>query len=269
MQRKREFFGCVALIRHPLSKIHVLLKKEELDRERLAEKTVIVLDVLFATSTIVAVLEHGAREVIPTVNGAAAQRIAATRPAGSYVLAGEIDAQTLPGFAHPTPLALLREDVRGRTVIYSTTNGTVALHKAATAAHVYAAALLNARAVVAHVNGTHPDETVLIVCSGSADNFNLEDFYAAGHLVSLFERHHPGHEFSDAAIAARLLAERHDGRECLRAARVGRMMEGHGLTDEVDYAAQSDIFDVVPKFEDGRLRPVPPAPASGPASSPR
>jgi 2-phosphosulfolactate phosphatase len=254
-----------------LSKIHVLLKKEELDRERLGGKTVIVLDVLFATSTIVAVLGHGASEVIPTVDGAAAQRIAATRRAGSYVLAGELDAQTLPGFAHPTPLALLTENVRGRTVIYSTTNGTVALHKAAPAAHVYAAALLNAGAVVAHVNEAHPDETVLIVCSGSADNFNLEDFYAAGRLVSLFERDHPGHEFSDAAVAARLLADRQDGRDCLRAARVGRMMQGRGLAEEVDYAAQNDVFDVVPKFEEGRLRPVGPAaaPASGVIPSPR
>jgi 2-phosphosulfolactate phosphatase len=253
-----------------LAKIHVLLKKEELDRERLADKTVIVLDVLFATSTIVAVLEHGASAVIPTVDGATAQRIAATHAAGSYVMAGELDAETLPGFAQPTPLALLREDVRGRTVIYSTTNGTVALHKAARAAHVYAAALLNAGAVVAHVNRTHPDETVLIVCSGSADNFNLEDFYAAGHLVTLFERHRPGHEFSDAAIAARLLAARHEGRDCLRAARVGRMMQGRGLSDEVDYAAQSDVFDVVPKFEDGRLRPARAAasPAQGMTSSP-
>ena len=43
-----------------MAKIHVLLKKEELDRERLAGKTVIVLDVLFATSTLVAALGHGA-----------------------------------------------------------------------------------------------------------------------------------------------------------------------------------------------------------------
>jgi 2-phosphosulfolactate phosphatase len=239
-----------------VAKIHVLLKKEDLDRERLAEKTVIVLDVLFATSTIVAVLDHGASEVVPTVNGAAAQRVAATHAAGTYVMAGELDANTLPGFAQPTPLALMREDIRDRTVIYSTTNGTVALHKSAAAAHVYAAALLNARAVVAHVDHTHPDETVLIVCSGSADNFNLEDFYAAGHLVSLFERNHPGHEYSDAAIAARLLASRHEPRDCLRAARVGRMMTGRGLTHEVDYAAGHDITDVVPKFENGRLQPV-------------
>jgi 2-phosphosulfolactate phosphatase len=239
-----------------MAKIHVLLKKEELDRERLADKTVIVLDILFATSTLVAALAHGAREVIPTLDGDAARRVAAQLPAGSYVLAGELNADTLPGFVQPTPLALLAEDVRERTVIQSTTNGTVALQKAKPAAHVYAAALLNGSAIVGHVGAVHPEETVLIVCSGSADNFNLEDFYAAGHLVALFEQRYPGHEYSDAAIAARLLASRAEARACLRAARVGRMMQGRGLADEVDYAARNDLFDVVPKFEEGRLRPV-------------
>ena len=57
-------------------------------------------------------------------------------------------------------------------------------------------------------------------------------------------------------LAARLLASRSAARDCLRSARVGRMMQGRGLADEVDYAARSDVFDVVPKFEDGRLRPV-------------
>ena len=32
------------------------------------------------------------------------------------------------------------------------------------------------------------DTTLLIVCSGSMGNFNLEDFYGAGYFVSLFRR---------------------------------------------------------------------------------
>jgi 2-phosphosulfolactate phosphatase len=239
-----------------MAKIHVLLKKEELDRERLDGKAVIVLDILFATSTIVAALGDGATEVIPTMDGDGAKAIAAGCREGSYVLAGELHANTLPGFAPPSPLALVRENVRGRMVIYSTTNGTVALHKAASAPHVYAAALLNGEAVVRHVAVAHPEATVLIVCAGSVDNFNLEDFYGAGRLVSMFQRDYPGHEYSDAALAAALFATHNDARECLRAARVGRMMLERGLADEVDYAARDGVFDVVPKFEGGRLRRV-------------
>lgn len=237
-----------------MAKIHVLLKKEELDSQRLPGKVVLVLDVLFATSSIVTALAHGAAEVLPTIDGAAALAEARGRPAGSYVLSGELNAETLPGFAHPTPLALLGQRLEGKTLIYSTTNGTVALNKSRAADHILAAALLNGEAVVTHVERSFPDATVLVVCSGSADNFNLEDFYGAGYLVSLFARGGRGHELSDAALAARRLHDRCDGFDCLATSRVGRMMLARGLEREVAFAAQKSCFDVVPVLQDGRLR---------------
>lgn len=237
-----------------MAKIHVLLKKEELDGQRLAGKVVIVLDILFATSSIVAAMAHGAAEVIPTLDGAAALAQARGREPGRFVVSGELNADTLPGFVHPTPLALLDENLAGKTLIYSTTNGTVALNKAREADHVYAAALLNGEAVVEHIARRHAQETVLIVCSGSADNFNLEDFYGAGYLVSLFARRPDSHDFSDAALAAWMLHENSDAAECLRRARVGRMMLARRLDREIDFAAQKSRYAVVPKLEEGRLR---------------
>ena len=148
-------------------KLHVLVKKEELDGQRLPGKVVVVLDVLFATTSIAAALSHGATAVIPTLDGDAARAVAAGLPAGSFVLAGEYGAETLPGFAHPTPMALIREPLHGRTLVYSTTNGTVAVHKAAGASRVFTAALSNGAAVVEHVCRTSRGETVLVVCSGS------------------------------------------------------------------------------------------------------
>lgn len=237
-----------------MSKIHVLLKKEELDSQRLPGKVVVVLDILFATSSIVAAMAHGAAEVVPTLDGEAALAASRGRAAGSFVLSGELNADTLPGFVHPTPLALLDEDLAGKTLIYSTTNGTVAVNKSREADHVYAASLLNGEAVVAHIARHHAGETVLIVCSGSADNFNLEDFYGAGYLVSLFARQPDGHEFTDAALAAWLLHEKCDAAECLRRARVGRMMLARRLEREIDFAAQKSLYTVVPKLDEGRLR---------------
>lgn len=239
-----------------MQKIHVLLKKEELDAQRLEGKVVVVLDILFATSSIVTALAHGATEVIPTLDGRAAQESAKAFPEGSYVLSGELNADTLPGFVHPTPQALLKEGIEGRRLIYCTTNGTVALAKSKGAAHVYAAALLNGRAVVDRIVAHHPDSTILIVCSGSADNFNLEDFYGAGYLVSLFHGRVASAEFSDAALAAELLHDHCDGLDALRRARVGRMMLARRLDAEVAFAAQESCYDVVPLLQDGALRPV-------------
>lgn len=235
-------------------RVHVLMKKEELDAERLPGKVVIVLDVLFATTTIAAALAAGAAEVVPTLDADGARAAATGRAEGSFVLSGELRAETIAGFAHPTPLALTRHaPLAGKSLIYSTTNGTVALKKSAGAAQVYAAALVNARAVVEHVNRSHPGETVLLVCAGSMENFNLEDFYGAGHLVRLFAEHGDGSDFSDAALAARKLHGGTRAQECLRESRVGRMMLDRGLDAEIDYAAQADSLPVVPRLEGGRL----------------
>jgi len=241
-----------------MAKIHVLLKKEELDSQRLPGKVVVVLDVLFATSSIVTALAHGAVEVVPFLNGEAALQEAARRPKGSYVLSGELNAVTLEGFSHPMPMALLGQNLAGKALIYSTTNGTVALGKAREADQVYAASLLNGEAMVAQIERAHAGDTVLIVCSGSADNFNLEDFYGAGYLVSLFARGGSAHEFTDAAVAARLLHDHTDAMECLSASRVGKMMLSRGLEHEVRFASQKSRFPVVARLEDGSLRRLAP-----------
>jgi 2-phosphosulfolactate phosphatase len=235
-------------------KIHVLTKKEELDTVRAPGKVAIVLDVLFATSTIATALAHGAADVVPALDEVSARQFAKHQEPGSFVLSGELYAETLPGFAPPTPLALAQHGVSGKRVIYSTTNGTVALRASAEAEDVYAAALVNGRAVIDHVLGAHPGKTVLIVCSGSMGNFNLEDFYGAGYLVELLaERLGEQSDFSDAARAARALFRSAAPVPRLLDCRVGRMMIGRGLRHELEYAAQLSSLDVVPRREGDRL----------------
>ena len=115
-------------------KVHVLTRREELDHVRVPGKVIVVLDILFATTTMVAALAHGAREVVPVLDEAGARAQAKAFPAGAFVLAGELNAEVLPGFAHPAPLSLIEHGVAGKTLVYSTTNGTVAMTQAAGAA---------------------------------------------------------------------------------------------------------------------------------------
>ena len=238
-------------------KLHVLTRKEELDSVRVAGKVVVVIDILFATTTMVAALAHGALEVIPVLDEAAARAEDARRGAGGCVLAGELYAQTLPGFVHPAPLALIEHGIKDRTVVYSTTNGTVALSLAAGARRVYCGALLNAGHLVEHILREHARETVLLVCSGSGGNFNLEDFYGAGCLVERFaERLGPAADLSDAARAARTLYRNSPIPQTLLECRLGRMMNARGLRHEVEFACRVDAFPVVPALEEGRLRLV-------------
>lgn len=164
--------------------VHVLTRKEEIDPSRLAGKVVVVLDVLFATSTMAAALDGGCTEVLPMADGAAARAEAQRPDAPPGVVAGEWMAATLPGFVAATPLAVRAQPLAGRRLVYATTNGTVALLRARGAAEVLAGALVNAAAVTEYLLRAHPDRTVLLACAGSAGRFNLEDFYGAGCLVS-------------------------------------------------------------------------------------
>lgn len=234
-----------------MPKLHVLFKKEDLDQSRLQDKVVIVLDVLFATSTIVHAFAQGIERIWPARDADDALRIAAGLQAP--ILAGEYLAEGLPGFGPATPLALADTGLHGSTLVYATTNGTVALSNAAAAAHVYVGALSNGAALAAHVARRHPQAQVLLLCAGSVDNFNLEDFYGAGHIASHFDRI-GGYALTDAAVAATLLCRNCDALATLRASRVGRIMQAHGLQHEVDCAARFDAHDVVPELNDGCLR---------------
>ena len=235
-------------------RVHVLGKKEELATAPVEGRVVIVLDILFATTTMVTALAHGATEVIPVADEDAARRVSRQHPASEVVLAGELYAETLPGFAHPAPLSLLRHGIDGKTVVYSTTNGTVAMTLSAAAEHSYCGALLNARRLAEHVVARHPDRPILIVCSGSGDNFNLEDFYGAGYFVErLAELLGPRADLSDAAITARSLYRHARAPEVLHDCRVGRMMAARGLSAEVEFACRFDAFPVIPELRSGRL----------------
>jgi 2-phosphosulfolactate phosphatase len=235
-------------------KIHVLTKKEELDSVRIPGKVVIVLDILFATTTMVTALAHGATEVLPVLDEAAARACGGGLPEASRVLAGELYAETIPGFAHPAPLSLLEHGVAGKALVYCTTNGTVALAQCAGAARIYCGSLLNARAVVEQVVARHPRETVLVVCAGSGNNFNFEDFYGAGYFVEQFAALlGDAADFSDAAKAARVVY-RHAAPQALLDCRVGRIMVSKGLAREVEFACRFDSLPVIPVLEQERLR---------------
>ena len=229
--------------------LHVLFTREALDPERLPGKVVIALDILFATSTIAYALAQGAGELLLASGEDDAHRLAVE--VESPLLAGEFNAETICGFAPATPLALAARGLRGRNLIYASTNGTRAVLQAASAAQVYAASLLNGAAVARHVGSAYPQASVLLLCAGSLGRFNLEDSYGAGHLAAhlLAQR---DYVCSDATLAALRMRRGHEPLEVLAESRIGRMMHARGLAQEVVFAARADTLGVVPMLTAGR-----------------
>jgi 2-phosphosulfolactate phosphatase len=233
--------------------LHVILRKEDINPAHLQDRVVVVLDILFATSTMVHALAEGVAAIWPALNIEDANAVAAEL--GECLRSGEYLAEHLPGFAPAWPLLLAQESLRDRKLVYCTTNGTVALRASTAAAFTYVGALLNGAALVAHIRKAHPDASVSIVCSGSAGNFNLEDFYGAGHFVAHFEKQ-GSYELNDAARGARLVRHAYAAPTVLMGSRVGLMMQAKGLTHEVEYCAQLDILDVIARLDGGALKRV-------------
>ena len=235
--------------------IHVLLKKEEIrEAEMNHHKIAVVYDVLFATTTIGACLEAGALSVRPVLHEQEARAYYETIDPAVYEMAGESEGHLMEAFLMPTPSAL-SECVQGKHVILSTTNGTVAIRRLAQAKDVYAASLRNTPAVVETILNQYEGETIVVVCAGSANQFNMEDFYGVGYFVSIMSEKVPEVVLSDSAIAAKLLYEQYaqEATTILCSSRVGRAVVAEGYVDEIQFSSEKNCTAIVPRFVAGKL----------------
>lgn len=239
-----------------MAKIHLLFKKEEIDEEKLAKgnKVVIVLDVLFATSTIVTSFSAGAKHIIPVLNREEALQKASQLEEGSYYLIGEDKGKLMDDFLDPNPLKLPKQ-IQDKTLILSTTNGTVSICKAMHAKKVYIAALLNGKAVAGRVAKMHKTDTIIVICSGSHQRFCIEDFYGAGYLINELIAFFDGWDLSDAAKLAVSFYRDNKGNSkgVLESSRLGEKLIQMGFKEEIDYISQLGVLSVVPYLHYGKL----------------
>src|SRR4029453_17098388 len=114
--------------------VHVALGPAEFGAARLDGRGALVIDVLRATTSVVAACVAGCRSVIPVPDEAAARRAAGRFPAGDCLLAGERGGDPIPGFdLGNSPLEFTADRVSGRVIVLTTTNGTNTMLAAAPA----------------------------------------------------------------------------------------------------------------------------------------
>jgi 2-phosphosulfolactate phosphatase len=215
--------------------------------------TCVVFDVLRATSSIVTAFAHGVGRVIPVATVEEALEWKGRVP--EVLLGGERHGERIEGFDLGNSPFEYREGVKGKELVTTTTNGTVALRACAGAEHVLVGALLNLKAVAEVLRQISP-ERVLIVCAGTFSEFALEDAMAAGALVGQLEENFgSGVEWGDAARAVSalpLLYRRPE--DALRASKNGRVLEKKGRGREVEWCALCSEYRVVPVLEGESLR---------------
>jgi 2-phosphosulfolactate phosphatase len=221
-------------------------------------RTVFVIDILRAGTTMCAALHHGARAVVPVASTEEALRLAQTLGSDQCVLAGERNAIPIPGFAlGNSPREMQPDLVRGKTVVMTTSNGTGALLAVANAPQVYLACAANfSLASAAAQEAWSRQQELLVVCAGREQRFSLDDAYCAGRLVEVALGGGGGRKgLNDGAIATLDLVRRYGRRweRPLAASRAGRELTELGMADDIADAARVDAYPVLAQFQNRRV----------------
>jgi 2-phosphosulfolactate phosphatase len=211
-----------------------------LDPERLRLSACAVIDVIRATSTIVAALSQGAEGVQPIATVSEAFAWKEQNP--QAVLAGERGGKPVEGFdLGNSPEDFTAERVQGRRVFLTTTNGTQALAACAGARAVVTVSLLNLQAVAERLLELGPPWTVL--CAGCNGAFGVDDAVVAGALAEALGQDH--------ALVPLYRSVRHELAEMLLGSAAGQELVKVGLEKDIPYCAILSQFALVPTLDGG------------------
>jgi 2-phosphosulfolactate phosphatase len=242
----------------PESVLNVVFLPSTVSPESLTEDTVIVVDVLRATTTIISALANGASKVLPQPSIEAAREVYADMN-GDALLGGERQGQIVDGFTNGnSPVEYTSDVVADKTVILATTNGTVAMEHCRQAKQILIGAMVNIQAVAEDV--LH-EPKVTVMCSGTDRIVTSEDILFAGAMIdricSLRKSAgiDPGKVTDTAMIAVnhwkQTKAEVENGKplaDFFRTARGGINLVRIGLDHDIVFACQIDSLPHVPKL---------------------
>jgi 2-phosphosulfolactate phosphatase len=233
-----------------------LSEKEEIDASRLTGATAVVIDVLLATTTLLAIVESGARRILPAGSLEEVRRLADELASPLLLTGGEEGGFSVDGFdCGPFPDEYPAEKVKGKDVVFLTTNGTRAIHRAKSAKELLIACLRNAPAVARYLQEVET-ETVWLICAGSLGWVSLEDTLCAA--VILAEMDLTGWDLDDASLVLQQLVVSHRGDipSLLKKGRVGRWFEREGLTRVLRHTGEVGASDTLVVLQDGLLAPL-------------
>lgn len=237
--------------------IDVCFSPELLHLYNLSGKVAVVVDVLRATSSMVTAFAHGIEKIIPvsTLDDCLNLKQA------DYLTAAERDGRKAEGFdLGNSPFSYMDENIKGKTLIMTTTNGTHAIRLSAAADKVLAGAFLNVGKVAEFLEAEGKD--VLVVCAGWKGNFNLEDTLFAGALAERLKESFSA--ANDATLAAQHLYRlaKADMPGFLANSSHVQRLKKLDITEDVTYCLQEDVYEVVPVLAGDTLVPLENLPVS-------
>ncbi|WP_312561170.1 2-phosphosulfolactate phosphatase [Anaerospora sp.] len=217
----------------------------------LSDTVCIVMDVFRATTSIITAIGNGCAMLIPVASVDEAYRAAGQIEGPLF--AGERQSIKIDGFNFGnSPFEFAAEQVQGKTIIMTTTNGTIAIKSTENAYLTLLGSFINASAVCRAAQ--EQNKSILLVCAGTDGLFSLEDAFCAGLLVKLLTKDKQ-YELTDAARGVQTMY--HGAQEAvlpiLSESRNGKRLYSLGLEKDVEYCLCKDSSSTVPCYRVGKI----------------
>ena len=211
---------------------------------------VVIIDILRATSAICTAFENGVVSIIP-VAGVAEAKEYKNR---GFPVAAERDGFILD-FADfgNSPFNFVREKVEGKTIVYSTTNGTGIINMASSAYKIVVGSFLNISALATWLISQEKD--IVLLCAGWKNRFNLEDTICAGAIAEKLLVTSLYTTICDSTLAALDLwsLAKQDIKSYIEKVAQRSRLRDKGLDDCIDFCLTMDFTGKIPVIKDGVL----------------
>ena len=231
-----------------MKQIDVCLSPELIHLYDLSGKVVVVVDILRATSCMTTGIAHGVKAIRPV---STLEECSALKEKG-YITAAERGGQKVATFdIGNSPFSYMEEQVKGKKIGVTTTNGTLTINKSKSADEVIIGSFLNLTAVANYLNKQNKD--VIIHCAGWQGRVNLEDTLYAGALAEKL-----GSTFQidcDAARASLVLYEqaKNDLDGFLSKSSHVQRLKSFNIQKDITFCLTIDEYDVIPVLREGEL----------------
>jgi len=231
--------------------IQVCFTADQFSKYSDGKSTVVVVDLLRATSVISTAFMEGVKAIIPVQTLEEALKYKGKK---DYIVAAERNAKPIKGFNYGnSPFHYINSNVQGKTLVLTTTNGTKAIYNAKDH-KVLTASYINISAVANYLNNEAND--VIILCSGWKGVFNLEDPIFAGSLGKLLMDSGNYKSNCDSLFASMQLLKSSDGNlfNYLRDSSHRRRLKSLNMEDDTRFCLAPPVkSDIIPILKDGKL----------------
>ncbi|TYP93812.1 2-phosphosulfolactate phosphatase [Fodinibius salinus] len=232
--------------------LDVFVSAHSFREKDLRDKTVVMIDVLRASSTMVTALHHGAKGVIPVGNMDEAGKISRNLDSESFLMSGEKNGVKIDGYdLTNSPLEHAADVVTGKTVILNTTNGTKAIDRADHADKILVGSFLNLDAVVKHLQDEKNE--IVLVCAGWRGRLSFEDLLCAGNIIYELCSGNLSNTAADGAKVAFGLYEKFadDIENSIMSSNYAERLEGIVSKDDISYCCQRNELQNLPALNKG------------------